>query len=126
MEQHQSWSAWINTWLKHRIVLTLIPALIPSALAIPCPRACQLMRTQVLRLPMAFFDAQPAGRLLNRFSKDTEAADILLRENTAYWISETCARHLYLILTLRRELARHRPYFSSQQIATALLILILP
>ena len=40
---------------------------------------------------MAFFDAQPAGRLLNRFSKDTEAADILLRENLAYWISETCA-----------------------------------
>ncbi len=48
---------------------------------------------QVLRLPMAFFDAQPAGRLLNRFSKDTESADILLRENLAYWISETCARH---------------------------------
>ena len=40
---------------------------------------------------MSFFDAQPAGRLLNRFSKDTEAADILLRENLAYWISETCA-----------------------------------
>ena len=43
---------------------------------------------------MAFFDAQPAGRLLNRFSKDTEAADISLRENLAYWISETCALQL--------------------------------
>jgi ABC-type multidrug transport system fused ATPase/permease subunit len=40
---------------------------------------------------MSFFDAQPAGRLLNRFSRDTEAADILLRENLAYWISEACA-----------------------------------
>ena len=40
---------------------------------------------------MAFFDSQPAGRLLNRFSKDTEAADISLRENLEYWIFEACA-----------------------------------
>ena len=54
-----------------------------------CVRAC--VRAQVLRLPMSFFDSQPAGRLLNRFSRDTEAADILLRENLAYWIYEVCA-----------------------------------
>ena len=47
---------------------------------------------------MSFFDAQPAGRLLNRFSRDTEAADILLRENVAYWIYEVCASPPAVIL----------------------------
>ncbi len=31
--------------------------------------------SHVLALPMAFFDSQPMGRLLNRFTKDTEATD---------------------------------------------------
>ena len=33
---------------------------------------------KVLRLPMSFFDSQPTGRLLNRFSRDTELIDIML------------------------------------------------
>ena len=33
---------------------------------------------QVLRLPMAFFDTQPLGRLVNRFARDTEAVDSVL------------------------------------------------
>ncbi|WIA42403.1 hypothetical protein OEZ86_008404 [Tetradesmus obliquus] len=32
--------------------------------------------TKMLRLPMSFYDAQPTGRLINRFTKDTEALDI--------------------------------------------------
>ncbi|KAK9813623.1 hypothetical protein WJX73_000516 [Symbiochloris irregularis] len=32
----------------------------------------------LLRLPMSFFDSQPTGRLMNRFTKDTQAVDLTL------------------------------------------------
>ncbi|KAF8057290.1 Abcc2 [Scenedesmus sp. PABB004] len=31
---------------------------------------------KMLRLPMSFYDSQPTGRLINRFTKDTEAVDM--------------------------------------------------
>ena len=33
------------------------------------------MLNNVLRLPMSFFDVTPSGRIINRFSKDTEVVD---------------------------------------------------
>ena len=36
---------------------------------------------------MSFFDAQPAGRLLNRFSKDTEATDVMVQETIAWTVT---------------------------------------
>jgi ATP-binding cassette subfamily C (CFTR/MRP) protein 1 len=34
--------------------------------------------TKVMRLPMAFFDTNPSGRVINRFSRDTEILDAVL------------------------------------------------
>ena len=39
---------------------------------------------------MSFFDAQPAGRLLNRFSKDTEATDVQVQETIAWTVTSGC------------------------------------
>jgi ATP-binding cassette, subfamily C (CFTR/MRP), member 1 len=33
---------------------------------------------RVLRLPVSFFDANPSGRIINRFSRDTEIMNAVL------------------------------------------------
>ena len=72
-------------------LLSLIPCAchgIFSLQSITAPLTLQLLpHRQVLRLPMSFFDAQPAGRLLNRFSKDTEATDVQVQETIAWTVT---------------------------------------
>lgn len=41
----------------------------------------------VLRLPMSFFDSQPTGRLLNRFTRDVEAVDTTLQASVSSFLN---------------------------------------
>jgi ABC-type multidrug transport system fused ATPase/permease subunit len=41
------------------------------------------MLDRVLRLPVAFFDTNPSGRIINRFSRDTEIMDSVLPQSLA-------------------------------------------
>lgn len=40
----------------------------------------------VLRAPQAFFESNPTGRLLNRFSKDVDAIDSHIPDNIDIWM----------------------------------------
>jgi len=46
----------------------------------------QLLR-HLLVLPKSFFDANPAGRILNRFSRDTEIMDSVLGQSTVQFLT---------------------------------------
>ncbi|XP_008553086.1 multidrug resistance-associated protein 1 isoform X1 [Microplitis demolitor] len=69
----------------------ILSILISVNLAIGSVRACvkmfQQLLMQVLRNPMSFFDSTPAGRLLNRFGKDTDVVDNIIPINLRSWLN---------------------------------------
>jgi ATP-binding cassette subfamily C (CFTR/MRP) protein 4 len=55
------------------------------------------MFIKVLRTPMSFFDSNPVGRVLNRFSADIGLVDEQLPNTSLYVI---CVRQTYTLLCL--------------------------
>lgn len=59
-------------------------------LALGCLKAAGVLHhnllRQIMRLPMAFFDTTPLGRIMNRFSKDVDVVDNLLPNVVRTWL----------------------------------------
>lgn len=62
----------------------------------------EMLLRNIMRVPQAFFDTSPLGRILNRFSKDLDAVDVMLPEillDLLYCIMEVSVCKGFYILT---------------------------
>lgn len=77
------------TCLSCCLCLRLVPCSVLSLLSATVTASVTLhnkLLGHILRLPKSFFDTNPAGRVLNRFSKDIETMDSVLNQS----ISQLC------------------------------------
>ncbi|OQV19026.1 Multidrug resistance-associated protein 1 [Hypsibius exemplaris] len=81
-------------------------------LALCCVKASQRLHTamlhQLLRAPMHFFETTPAGRILNRFSKDLDTLDMQLPANFKMWLNG-----LFILLSVIVLICVSTPFFAA-------------
>lgn len=85
---------WRNFYMIIYAVLgvsqTLALLITSMVFAVGCLRAARDLHNKllsnVLRLPMSFFDTTPLGRILNRFSKDMDTIDVILPMIFRFWM----------------------------------------
>ncbi|KAK7506164.1 hypothetical protein BaRGS_00002276, partial [Batillaria attramentaria] len=66
------------------------------------------MLVSVLRLPLTFFDTTPLGRIINRFSKDVDAVDVIIMRDL-----DVCLRCLFAVVGTITVIAMSTPIFLS-------------
>ena len=83
--------SFVKSWAKCLMLFVALFLVIYAALlanrAVAASRVLHhRMLSAVLKAPLTFFETTPAGRILNRFSRDIETVDTLLPELMESWL----------------------------------------
>jgi ATP-binding cassette subfamily C (CFTR/MRP) protein 1 len=85
------------------LLMVSIGLMFSAASVVACRRIHRLALERVLASPIAWFDSQPLGRLINRFSRDMDTMDSLIPESVrvfCYTISMTISLLLTICVAL--------------------------